>query len=885
MYRSSRDRSRDLGAIIQALHLNVIHLIASTMLSRLGHFKTAVIRTRVTRDVRFYLDNFRSTKVENFDTILDSSKTKRSTDSPLPFSANRHNGTFGTVIHEENTSVVKNKNRELDSKKPGEDRSNQGYETAYEAYDEGYEPDYEDRDVPYHLLRSAFRNPDGSFIRGNTSEEARLDPRTVEARVEQSTIRLPRVLAQTISQNILSRVAPAKLRQRALDIFVNLEKELIQKAPSLSLDADAHIAALFLQNYSHAIRVLRELKKRVGKDFSPDAVLDIGYGPATGMIALNEVMGDDFKPKVKDAYVVGRANKEMKKRAKILLSRQLCEVPDLKLGNSTAGDGSKAAGSNDSYVGPVDTSKIEIISKLRDSLASTKRYDLIIVNQSLLTRAHSFPRDVDMNLEMILGLLAPGGHLVLIERGNTLGFEIIARARQVMLRPESHKGERGRIPRPYIRGSTIKPQKLRHEDQIITEEHIKYEEELLAQLEAEELQELKEMEDLERLETMKKLEDRGETEKLEAIRLAIEQENEILDSEKILSEQELSVIEKDALKLQEANMKLQEGEISDFEADIINKHGQISDEDLKFEFEDDPDFELAPVEESAQSVPSTSKDVDYHLSVVAPCPHHGECPLQLGDPQFYKISNHKHRFNFCSFDQVVERPKYTMELKKGKLLSTTWDKRSHDGFGFDKIGKSDLQSLQGSGRPRGGNTESGNFSYLIMKRENNDEETIRHINSLRDHHHEKDISNDLPRVIEYPTRIKNNIKIKMCAPSGNIELWQVPKSLGKQTYHDARKVQQGDLWALGKKSIVVKNKFTAEKLELLKRMAVTSKNSVRKEKQKKNLKKFTSALIEDFEDPQEMFNELASDLEQSKKYRVKGNKADFDVDVREYDGK
>lgn len=850
------------------------------MLSRLGRVTTANISRRSGRfQLRTILGNANEKKPENFDSILDSSQPDASSDSPLPFSQNRRNDTFGKVIHSENTSIVKDKQRNI------ADVEENDFDSVL----------YEDRS-PYHTSVSTYRNPDGSLIRGNNAREARLDPLTLEAQVDHSMVEMPKILSETIRNNILSRVPPAKLRDRALDIFMKIEKDLIQKAPVSSLDADAHIAALFLQNYSHAIRVLKELIKREGAGFKPNSVLDIGYGPGTGMIALNELMGDEFNPSVKDVYIVGRPNKEMKKRAKILLSRQLCEIPEepvLKKSAKKTLEEEKESASNESYVGPVDTSKINIKTKLRDSLASTKRYDLIMVNQALLTRAHNFPRDVDVNLEMILALLAPGGHLVLIERGNTLGFEIIARARQVMLRPESHQGEKGKIPRPYIRGSSVKPQKLRQEDQLVTDEHIEYEEQLLAQLEAEDRAEKLEMEKLKSLKTGVKLE-------LESVEESIElQESKStlkFNEEAEFDEDDLADIDEETLKLQEESMNLKDGEISEFEADIIKKHGQVSEEDLKFEFEDDPDFEISPVENSSVNTSSandsaaddsTSKPpaVDYHLSVVAPCPHHGECPLQLGDPQFYKLSKHKHRFQFCSFDQIVRRPTYTMELKKGKFLATTWDKRAHTSPGVPALSKYHMRNLQGSGRPDGANSESGNFSYLIMRREKNDAETIRKIESSREHHYDNETSVDLPRVIEFPTRIKNNVKIKVCAPSGNVEIWQVPKSLGKQTYHDARKVQQGDLWALGKKSAVVKNRFTGEKLEQLKQISIVNKKSVRKEKQKKNLKKFSSALEDAFEDPTEIFDEIATGLERSKRYRTQGKRADYDVDIKEYDGK
>lgn len=689
--------------------------------------------------------------------------------------------------------------------------------------------------MAYDATPSPFRNEYGTFLQGENSEEARLDPRTLSARVDSLMVKLPRAISRAINNNILLGVQPDKLRERAAQIYQALEKEQVQKAPELGLDADAHIAALFLQNYAHAYRVLSELKKRVGSTFNPDSVLDIGYGPGTGMIALNEIMGDEYKPATKDVYVVGRSNKEMKKRAKILLSRQLNEVPDqvveskstdlgvdglrekLKFTENEETNEIEESAEEDDYVGPVDTAQIRIRTRLRDALPSTKQYALIIVNQALLSREYSFPRDVDVNLHMILRLLKPDGHLVIVERGNALGFEVVARARQVMLRPESHRGERGLIPRPYIRGSSVKPQKVRREDQIVTEDHIRYEHELLEKMEAE-----------------------------------------------------------DEL----AQMETEDG----LAAEIEQRHGKVTEEDLRFEFEETGEYDVLEVDETPKHE-ETPEGVDYHLSVVAPCPHHGICPLQLGDPKFYKILGHQHRLQFCTFNQVVERPKYTMELKRGKRLATQWNKDAEDGFGLAELSKATKKQLQGSGRPGGHNSEAGNFSYLIMHRALNDAATLAAIKDQRDHPHEHDTNKPLPRILETPDKIKKNVRLRVCAPSGNVEYWQVPRSVGKQDYHDARKARQGDLWALGKKSAVAKARMSDANMDKLKRMANMQRKFVVKEKRKQLQKKLISAHPADFDDPLDQLDALADDLEQSKKYRTKGKRANFDVDPRAYDGK
>lgn len=691
----------------------------------------------------------------------------------LPFNQKRHSELFGQVVRSE------------PRRKSGE---------VVDLHE-----DYVRR--PEDPITSDYRNPDGSLVRGSNAEEARLDPLTLEGRSDHSVVKLPRVIAKTIQNNILSQTMPSLLRERAAEIYRSLEKDLIQKAPAGGIDSDAYIAALFLQDYANVRKVLVELKKRVGASFKPDSVLDIGYGPATGMVALNELMGADFRPKDKDAYIVGRRNDEMKKRAKIILSRQLSEVPDELLVEVDEAEEPPKELKDDNYVGPVDARRIKVKTKLRDSLASTKKYDLIIVNQALLTREHSFPRDVDLNLEMVLNLLSPNGHLVLVERGNPLGFEIIARARQVMLRPENFESERGKIPRPYIRGSKPKPQKLRDDDKMVTEEHIEHEAKLMKQLQ--------------------------------------EEIGDVDDAE--------------------------------LEKQLNERFGALSEKDLKFEDEDDVDI----IDPLASSAPEQDyAGVDFHLSIVAPCPHHGKCPLQLGDPNLYKVRNHKHRFSFCSFNNIMERPRYTMELKKGKALATLWEK--------EELLKSERKAMEGGGRPGGHNSELGDYSYLIVHRSPNDKKSIEKIESDREHSSSvEDNSSVWPRLVTFPSKVKKNVKFDVCAPSGSIETWQVPRSVGKQAYHDARKARQGDLWPLGKKTVTVKSRFSEEGMARLKLMAKSQRNIVIKEKRKKEWKKMIvrdAQLLEEGDemDPDTLHEIYASKLTSTKKYRQQSKRHGFE---------
>lgn len=751
-----------------------------------------------------------------WDSDLDSTSASKTT--TLPFNHTRHSEAFGQLVRSDKHKDV----------------------IQYSG-------------VVHNDTISPFRDEEGNLLKGSNSEEARLDDSTLLARVDRSVCRLPPSISNVIQYNILRFAVPDKLRERSATVFQSIEKDQIQKAPDNSINADAFIASLFIQNYSHAHQVLLELQKRVGKEnFNPQNILDIGYGPATGIVALNEIMGPDWVPNEKEAYVVGRKNTQMKKRAKIILSRQLNEnFSEVEIeneeGTEKATESSEGAfeaktseinnadntkevkqseetlvneelneaalvdeleetvefdteehegvefEENDGeHVGPIDTARIKIRTKLRDNLPVTKKYDLIMLNQSLLTREYNFPTDIDVNLRNVLRLLKPEGHLVIIERGNTLGFETVARARQLILRPESYTGEVGKIPRPYIKGSTRKPQReLRKDDQILTE-------------------------------------------------------------------------------------------IDRFEEDIIAKYGDPTVEDLRFEFEGDENYELLTVEEAAKLKDDLNPEsVDYHLKVIAPCSHHTSCPLQLGDPRFYKTSAHKHRLNFCAFTKTVERPKFTMELKKGRRLATPWDKTAEDGMGLDNIKRNVLKSLGGTGRPGGKNTEQGSYSYLIVQRSKNDNESIKKIDEDRKNNVFKDgdVHDYWPRIIQTPTKIKNNVKLNVCSPDGNSEIWTVPKSIGRQAYHDARKAELGDLWSLSKKSVVVRKKLSDEAILKIKNLAKSQKKSMERNR---NLKKKTNFQEKDIGS---IADEVATSFENSKLYKKKGKKMKLDVNLEDYDGK
>lgn len=183
--------------------------------------------------------------------------------------------------------------------------------------------------------------------------------------------------------------------------------------------------------------------------------------------------------------------------------------------------------------------------------------------------------------------------------------------------------------------------------------------------------------------------------------------------------------------------------------------------------------------------------------MIAPCPHQRKCPLQVGNPNFYTHKEGKD-LKFCNFQKSIKRPKFSIELKKGKLLATSWDGS-----------QGNASRLKGTGRRNGRDYEILNYSYLIFERSHKDENTLKEIKKLRSENVNgkydigslgDDTQNSWPRIINDPVKRKGHVMMDLCAPSGELEKWTVSRSFSKQIYHDARKSKKGDLWASAAKT-------------------------------------------------------------------------------------
>jgi ribosomal protein RSM22 (predicted rRNA methylase) len=424
---------------------------------------------------------------------------------------------------------------------------------------------------------------------------------------------LPEPIAEAINRSTVN-YNPQKLRTNAARYYLSLAEGGAHRPAQESVDVETHLTGVFLQNYASLHNILTEARRRLGMTWRPNRVLDVGFGPATGIVVLNEVFADahDWDPDRKLAVIIGHP--QMKTQATAILQTQIHEQ---KLKDESEPD--------DSNGGTTRT----VIRQQMPAYGSSAKYDLIIASHQLYRSGFHYPASVDDHTSHLISLLAPNGVLVLMERGDPSGFESIARARQIMFRPEDTQ-DVSKTPRPY-KGN------------------------------------------------------------------------------------------------------------------------------------------------------AQSEQTDFNLRIVAPCAHQGKCPLQVElsrrnqgkDPAF---------FNWCKFAQMVQRPKFSQELKKGQVLAQKWENDGTDGTAVPK-GKGG-KSLSGGGRPFGKSYETATHSYIVVQRDG--------VSDERD---------SWPRILRPPLKRDKHVIMEVCSPSSNIEHWTVTQGYDKEAYHDARKASGGDLWALGAKVV------------------------------------------------------------------------------------
>jgi ribosomal protein RSM22 (predicted rRNA methylase) len=177
-----------------------------------------------------------------------------------------------------------------------------------------------------------------------------------------------------------------------------------------SLEADAFLAGFMPQIYATTYTVLKELRKRLGQAWQPERVLDAGVGPGIGALAFHQV------------YAVENplpAEEESKQAPKLHIV-----VPNQGM-RDRAGRLWKAQ----------SNAKYELFWKMPGT--NRNQYDLVLAPHTLLdVKGPNSQRDY--LVKELWSRVAPGGVLLVLERGTPLGFEAVARAREILLRKRTN---------------------------------------------------------------------------------------------------------------------------------------------------------------------------------------------------------------------------------------------------------------------------------------------------------------------------------------------------------------------------------------------------------------------------------------------------------------
>jgi ribosomal protein RSM22 (predicted rRNA methylase) len=169
--------------------------------------------------------------------------------------------------------------------------------------------------------------------------------------------------------------------------------------------------------------------------------------------------------------------------------------------------------------------------------------------------------------------------------------------------------------------------------------------------------------------------------------------------------------------------------------------------------------------------------------IIAPCTNHSKCPMYLKPGQLKK------RPDFCHFQQRYIRPQFLQRVHEASSKNFEDIKFSYVAAQRGVDLRQSVGVVQGEAA-----TEAAFASHVdpdILP------EDLHFVPA--DFH-----TLSLPRTLLPSIKRKGHVILDVCTPAGKLERWTVPKSYGKQAFRDARKLQWGDLWALGAKTRVQK---------------------------------------------------------------------------------
>jgi ribosomal protein RSM22 (predicted rRNA methylase) len=168
--------------------------------------------------------------------------------------------------------------------------------------------------------------------------------------------------------------------------------------------------------------------------------------------------------------------------------------------------------------------------------------------------------------------------------------------------------------------------------------------------------------------------------------------------------------------------------------------------------------------------------------IVAPCTNHTKCPM------YHAPGLSRGRKDFCHFSQRFARPNFLQ-----KVVGSS-SQRNHEDIDFSFV------AVQRGRHPKPAAVFEDISQPLAHGKAATDAAFAGYGDAEQPPH-----PLSLPRTMMHPLKRQRHVTIDVCTPAGTFERWTIPKSYGRQAYHDARKARWGDLWALGAKSRVPRN--------------------------------------------------------------------------------
>lgn len=261
------------------------------------------------------------------------------------------------------------------------------------------------------------------------------------------------------------------------------------------------------------------------------------------------------------------------------------------------------------------------------------------------------------------------------------------------------------------------------------------------------------------------------------------------------------------------------------------------------------EFIIPPVPQPAPEIQAEGDRVREPGMIIAPCTNHSKCPM------YHTPGLSSGRKDFCHFNQRYIRPPFLQ-----RILGATH--RNHEDINFSYVAmqrgslpptaltqtSSEFDSMTAAA----GSGTAPTTTTLWQGAEATDRAFAGYGNPDAPAPHPL----SLPRNILPPLKRRGHVTFDLCTPAGAIERWTVPRSLGKQAYHDARKAKWGDLWALGAKTRVRRQVRLGRNADAEAATAVSKEKGdkgVRAQEARRGAKKSKPTVVELMMDPRKGF--------------------------------